>query len=187
MEYVISQVFACLTYLCMGLTFITSSRTKILIFNSIALFCNAMHYTLLGAWAGVGVVLIAVFRNLLFLIQQKIEILDKYILDDILILIALVIITIVTGFITYDTVFSLLTIASSMVYTISVWQKNIKVYRVLGIISSVLSLMYFIYIKSLLAIISEIIIIVFMLIATIKYFKKEINKKESFRENIEGV
>ena len=187
MEYIISQIFACLTYICMGLTFVTSSRTKILIFNSVALFCNAMHYTLLGAWAGVGVVLIAVFRNLLFLIQQKIKVLDKYILDDIIILIALMVVSVITGFITYDTIFSLFSIASSIVYTISVWQKNIKVYRILGIITSVLSLIYFIYIKSILAVISEIIIVVFMIVTTIIYFKNITNKREKLKENVEGV
>ena len=76
MEYIISQVFVCLTYLFSGLTYFTTKRNKILMFNFIALFCNGMHYSLLGAWAGLGVVLIAVFRNTLFLIQQRIKILE---------------------------------------------------------------------------------------------------------------
>ena len=81
----------------------------------------------------------------------------------------------------------MLTIVSSMIYTISVWQKNIKVYRVLGIISASFSLMYFIYINSILAIILESIIIAFMLVKTILYFKKENMKQEENREVIEGV
>ena len=66
MTYIISQVFVCLTYIMSGATYLTTKRTNILIFSLAALFCNGMHYTLLGAWAGLGVVIIAVFRNFLF-------------------------------------------------------------------------------------------------------------------------
>ena len=187
MEYVISQVFVCLTYIMLGITYLTTKRTNILIFSLLALFCNGVHYTLLSAWTGLGVVLIAVLRNVLFLIQQRIKVLDKYVLDDWLILIVLMIISVITAFFTYDTMFSLFSIAGSIVYTISVWQKNIKVYRILGLVSSALTLVYFIYIASIFAIILESIMLIFMFVATIIYFKKERDKNLKTEEVNEGV
>lgn len=187
MEYIISQVFVCLTYIMLGITYLTTKRTNILIFSLIALVCNGVHYTLLGAWAGLGVVLIAVLRNVLFLIQQRIKALDKYILDDWLILIVLMIVSVITAVFTYDTVFSLFSIAGSIIYTISVWQKNIKAYRILGLVSSALTLVYFVFIGSIFAIILESIMFIFMLVATIMFFKKERNKNLKTEEVIEGV
>lgn len=185
MEYIISQIFVCLTYIMLGITYLTTKRTNILVFSLIALFCNGVHYTLLGAWAGLGVVLIAVLRNILFLIQQRIKVLDNYIIDDWLILIVLMVISVITAVFTYDSIFSLFSIAGSIIYTISVWQKNIKVYRILGLISSALSLVYFIYIASIFAIILEGIMFVFMLVATIIFFKKENSKIANKKETVE--
>ena len=172
MTYIISQIFVCLTYIMSGFTYITTKRTNILIFSLLALFCNAIHYSLLGAWAGLGVVIIAVFRNFLFLIQQKIKVLDNYIIDDWIILISLIVVSVITGIFTYDSIFSLFMIIASIIFTISVWQKNIKVYKILGLISSVLSLVYYIYIASIFAIILEIILFGFMITTFILYLKK---------------
>ena len=187
MEYIISQIFVCLTYVLLGLTYLTTKRTNILVFSLLALVCNGVHYTLLGAWAGLGVVLIAVFRNVLFLIQQRIKVLYKYIIDDWIILIVLMVISVITAVFTYDTVFSLFSIVGSILFTVSVWQKNIKVYRILGLVSSALTLVYFIYIVSIFAIILESIFFIFMLVSTIIYFKKEKNKTEKTEEVLEGV
>ena len=187
MTYIISQVFVCLTYIMSGATYLTTKRTNILIFSLAALFCNGMHYSLLGAWAGLGVVIIAVFRNFLFLIQQKIKVLDNYIIDDWIILITLMVVSVITGIFTYDSIFSLFMIVASIIFTISVWQKNIKVYKILGLISSVLSLVYYIYIASIFAIILEVVLFIFMLVTSIIYFKKERNKTVKTEEIVEEV
>ena len=143
--YFLSQIFVCLCYAFLGLTYVIKKRTWILYFSLMALLFNGLHYSLLKAWAGVGVVCIAIVRNVLFLIQQKIKVLDKYVIDDWIILIFLMIISITTAFWTYDSVLSLFSIVASMVYTISVWQKNIKVYKILGILSGLLNIVYFIF------------------------------------------
>ena len=176
MEYIVSQIFVCLTYICFGLTYFTSNRNKILIVCLLALLFNGVHYSLLSAWAGLGVVIVAVIRNVLFMIQERIPVLDKYIIDDWIILITLLIISVVVAAITYDSIFCLFSIVSSIVYTISVWQKNVKVYRILGLVASVLSLVYLVYISSIFGIILESLLFVTMLISTIIFSKKEKSK-----------
>lgn len=183
MSYLLSQICVCISYVFLGLTYLIKRRDLILIFSLIALIFNGASYTLLGAWAGLIVVCIALLRNILFLIQQKIKILDKYKIDDYIILAVLLVISVIMAFFTYDTIFSLFTIAASIVYTVSVWQRNMKAYKVLGVISSMLSIVYFIFIGSLFGIILESILCIVTLIATIMYLYKnknqviEINKK----------
>ena len=119
------------------------------------------------------------------MIQQKIKVLDNYIIDDWIILITLMVVSVITGIFTYDSIFSLFMIVASIIFTISVWQKNIKVYKILGLISSVLSLVYYIYIASIFAIILEGVLFIFMLVTSILYFRKEKNKTVKTEEVIE--
>ena len=73
MDYILSQIFVCLSYLFLGLCYFTKSRKTILCLSLVAIIANAVSYLLLKAWAGVGVTLIALLRNGLFLIQSKIK------------------------------------------------------------------------------------------------------------------
>ena len=181
MTFIFSQVFVCLCYLFLGLTYVIKKRTLILLFSLAALLFNGLHYSLLGAWAGVGVVCIAVIRNVLFLIQQKIKALDKYVIDDWMILIFLLIISAVTAVWTYEGLLSLFSIFASVIYTVSVWQKNIKVYKVLGIISGAINIVYFAFIGSIFGIILETIVCLITIVFTINYILNE--RKEKVLKN----
>lgn len=181
MTFIFSQVFVCLCYLFLGLTYVIKKRTLILLFSLAALLFNGLHYSLLGAWAGVGVVCIAVIRNVLFLIQQKIKALDKYVIDDWIILIFLLIISAFTAVWTYDGLLSLFSIFASVIYTVSVWQKNIKVYKVLGIISGAINIVYFAFIGSIFGIILESIVCLVTIVFTIIYILNE--RKEKVLKN----
>ena len=187
--YILSQVFVCLCYLCLELTYVIKKRTLILCFGLAALVFNGIHYSLLQAWAGVGVVCIAIIRNILFLIQQKIKALDKYVVDDWIILVFLMIISAITAVWTYDGFLSLFSILASVIYTISVWQKNIKVYKILGIISGILSIVYFAFIKSTFGMILESIACCVTMIFTILYFINEKKQKllNEEKDSKEGV
>ena len=188
--YVLSQVFICLCYLFLGLTYVIKNRKMILYFSLAALIFNGIHYSLRGAWAGVGVVCIAIIRNILFLIQQKIKALDKYVIDDWIILIFLLIISGFTAVWTYDSIFSLFAIIASVIYTVSVWQKNIKVYKILGIISGIINIVYFVFIDSIFGVILETIVcsitIVFTIIYLIDEKKKKVTAKETVLESQTG-
>jgi len=183
MAFIISQVFVCLCYLFLGLTYVIKKRTLILCFSLTALLFNGLHYSLLGAWAGVGVVCIAVVRNVLFLIQQKIKALDRYVIDDWIILIFLLIISGITAIWTYDGLLSLFSIFASVIYTISVWQKNVKVYKILGIISGLVNIVYFIFINSIFGIILESIVCLITIVFTIIYIIDERKEKLSGVKN----
>ena len=180
--YILSQVFVCLCYSLMSLTYVTKKRNVILYLCIIALFFNGIHYFLLDEWAGVGVAFIAIFRNVIFLIQEKIKALDKYKIDDWVILAVLISITLVVAVLTYKTVFDLFTIVASILYTISVWQKNIKAYKILGAIASFLDIVYLIFVRSIFGIILEIMFFIAIVTTSLIYFKNE-NKKLIFSKS----
>lgn len=182
MTYIFSQVFVCLSYVFLGLTYVIKKRNLILCFSLAALLFNGLHYLLLGAWSGVGVVCIAVIRNVLFLIQNKIKTLDKYVIDDWIILIFLLIISVLTAFWTYESVWSLFSIFSTIVYTISIWQKNVKIYKFLGIVSSILNLIYCIYIRSLLGSILRFIVIIVNVVFIVIFL---VNENKERKNNLE--
>lgn len=187
MVYFLSQVFVCLTYLFMSLTYLIKKRSLIFVFSFVALVTNAIHYSLLGAWAGLGVVCVAILRNILFIIQSKIKSLDKTVVDDWVILTFLFIVLGVVSIFTYESYFSLFTIFASAVYMISLWQKNITVYRILGIVSSALSLVYMIYIHSILGIVLESIALVVAICSFIVRLRKTQNMEKNSEIQLNNV
>ncbi len=173
MNYILSQIFVVLGYICLGLTYLNKNRMLILFVGLGSLIFNGLSYIFLGAWMGLGVTCVAIVRNILFLIQQKIKALNKYKIDDWIILIFLLVISVVIAIFTYDTFFSLFSVGASVTYTLSVWQKNIKVYKILGIFSSLFAVIYFSFIGSLFGIILECVMFVVSLVATILYIKQQ--------------
>jgi hypothetical protein len=59
-----------------------------------------------------------------------------------------------------------------MIYTYSAWQKNPKIYKILGIPASLCWIIYNIYVKSIFGIILETALLAFELVGTIKSYKK---------------
>ena len=185
MEYILSQVFVILCYLLLGSTYLIKNRSTILLINLCSLVCNGVSYFLLGAWAGLGVICIAMLRNAIFIVQQRIKALEKYLIDDIIILVFLMIVTALVGVFTFDTVLSLFSVFASATYTISVWQRNIKVYKLLGILSSAFGVVYFVFIKSLFGIILESCMLVIAAVGAVSYIIKNKNTEPSDEIEVE--
>lgn len=91
---------------------------------------------------------------------------------DIAILVIMYIICILSAIFTYEGIFSLLPIVATMIYTYAVCQKNIKTYKLLGIPTEVLWTGYNIYIKSIVGIVLEIIMLVNCFTGYIREVKK---------------
>ena len=71
----------------------------------------------------------------------------------------------------------MMSIAATMLYTYSVWQKKTSVYKILGIIIEVIWIIYNIYIFSIFGIIVEIFLLISAIIGIIREYKlKKENK-----------
>ena len=77
-------------------------------------------------------------------------------------------ITIIFGIVTYKDLFSILPIIATILYTYSVWQTDVKSYKLFGFISSFIYVIYNIYLKSIFGILLEFIKTLCALIGYIK-------------------
>lgn len=160
-NYILSQVFTIITYGLLALTYYAKDRKKVLIISFISIIANGMAYIFLNAWTGLAMCIVALIRNIIFLIDEKKngkrETIDK---KDIIILIILYAISIISAIFTYDGFLSLLSVFATALYTFSVWQKKTNMYKLLGIPIGILWILYNIYIMSMFGIILETILLI---------------------------
>lgn len=164
-SYIISQIFVIIQYLFFVLTYHTKTKKQILIFNTIACISSAFSFMFLSAYSGCVMSLLAVLRNYLFYKQDE----KKDINNLIIVLVILAFLSIIT----YDGILSLMPSIGTLLYTISVWQSNRKVYRMFGILIEISWLIYHIYVFSIFGIILETILFIAVVIGIIKEFNNE--------------
>lgn len=176
--YIVSQFFVVISYVLLAITYCLKNRKSILLFNFVSLLTNAAAFALLGAWSGFAMNLIAVVRNIIFLIQNKKDNLNITYVDWI-ILGTLYLMSGVSSYFTYVAFYSLLSVFATMLYTYSVWQKNTRIYKLLGVPTSLLWVCYNIFVKSLFGVILELLLLICEIVEIIiELKKKNIVKKE---------
>lgn len=166
--YILSQVFAITYYILFAITYYMKNKKSILVLGVISIFIHSISYALLGGWTAVAMGIVAVLRNIIFIFEEKRE------KKNIIILYTLFSITIISGILTCDSIFSILPIVATILYTYSIWQKNIKTYKLLGVITGVLFVVYNIYVKSIFGIVAEAVLTICSLngyIIDLKKFK----------------
>lgn len=160
-SYILSQVFTVLTYGLLALTYYAKDRKKVLIINFLSLVANGIAYIFLNAWTGLAMCVVALIRNIIFLIDEKKngkrESINR---TDVIILVILYVISIISAILTYDGFLSLLSVFATALYTFSVWQKKTNIYKLLGIPIGILWVSYNIYIISIFGIILEAILLI---------------------------
>lgn len=159
--YIISQVCVVITYLFLALSYYAKSRKVVLLLSFLSLIANGVTYVLLNAYSGFAMCILAFVRNIIFMIDEKKNgQREKINRNDIIILILLYIASILSAIFTFDGWLSLLSVIATMLYTYSVWQKKTKVYKFLGMPIGVLWILYNLYVKSVLGVILEAVLLV---------------------------
>ena len=173
-QYIISQIFTIISYFFLASTYYVKNRKSVLTLNCIVQISFIIAFLFLRAWTGLVMTVIALIRNIIFVIDEnkngKRETMNK---TDIIILVVLYIVSIISALFTYEGFFSLLSVFATMLYTYTVCQKNIKTYKLLGIPTEILWICYNIYIKSIFGIILEIIMFGVCCIGYIKEIRGE--------------
>ena len=160
-EYILSQVFTIIMYVLMAITYYMKNRKAILMVSFASLVANVIAYVLLNAWSGLAMCMVAMIRNIIFLVDEKQNgKRDEISKKDIVILIILYIISIGSAIFTYEVFFSLLSVFATMLYTYSVWQKKTEVYKFCGIPVGILWILYNFYVKSIFGVILEAVLLV---------------------------
>ena len=178
-KYTISQIFVIISILVLAITYIIKSRRQIL---ACLITYNAfygIHYLLLNARTGFLMNLVSISRNVFFYYNNKHS---KE--NSIAVLIIIYIITIAFGIYSYQDLYSLVSIGSSMISTYSIWQKDVKKYRYLAVIVSIGFITYAIHINSLFAVVTEAFLLVVEIIGIfINRDKKKIDENIEPKEN----
>ena len=168
--YTLSQILVIIALICIGSTYICKKKKTIMILCIIYGIFYGSHYLLLGATTGFVMNLVSITRNIWFYRNSKKNKKNSKTLLGILIIIG-----ITSGLLSYQDPFSIISMTGSTLSTYSVWQDNIKVYRLLAIPVSLCFILYAFHIHSLFSIISEFILLTVEIVGIIEYYLK--NKK----------
>lgn len=151
------------------MTYQSKSRKNILIYNFGALIATGISYIFLSAYSGLAMVVVAIIRNVIFIIDEKKNgKKEKNTTKDYIILAILYIISVISAIFTCNGILSMMSVIATMLYTYSVWQKNTKVYKALGIPIGIMWIIYNIYIFSIFGIILEVILAISSIIGYIR-------------------
>ena len=153
--YIISQIFVIMQYSFIIATYQVKTKKQIIIFNTISAISAIISFLCLGAYSGCMMSFVSIFRNILFFKMK-----DKDKIKLIIVLTLLLTLTIVT----YNGLLSLMPAIGTLLYTLSVWQKDTKTYKKYGIFIELSWFIYFIYVKSLFGIILESISLISVII-----------------------
>jgi len=169
--YIISQVITVLYFAVLSSSYLLKERKKILVANFVAHIGQTTAMAMLGGYTGAAMAFIMMLRDLILLIQEikkskNGKISEK--LDFSILVITLLLIIGLTIF-TYQGPLSLLSVIATLITTFALWQKNVKRYKILGIISGILWLIYNVVIFSVMGIILESIL---MICSIVRLYKR---------------
>lgn len=174
--YILSQIFIILNYVFLVITYQLKKKEKILLFNIAAQTSAGLSYICLGAYTGLAMTIVSIIRNIVFIVNEKKNgVSEKTTPNEILMLLVIFALIATLSVITFNGFLSLMSVFATMLYTFSVWQKNTKIYKILGIPVSILWISYNIYIGSIFGIILEIILMISAIIGFVKEVKTKCN------------
>ncbi len=161
LSYILSQIFTIITYVLLAITYYAKDRKTVLSLSFLSIITNSLEYVFLNAYSGMAMCILALIRNIIFLIDEKKNgKREKNNAKDICILVVLYIIAVIFAIFTYEGFFSLLSVFATVIYTYSVWQKKTKIYKLCGIPIGVLWILYNAYVKSIFGIILEAVLLI---------------------------
>lgn len=179
-QYIISQILVIIMYLLLCSTYFLKSRTKILFINVVLNIIQSVSFLLLGGFTGMTMNFFNIARDSFLYVDNKTnKNSEEPSKRDYIILIVFFIIITIFSIISYNNIWSLLTIVATIISTVSIWQKNPRIYKALGIPSSALYLGYHIALKSIFAIILEGILLISTIIGYILDVEKFKYKEKS--------
>lgn len=124
-KFILAQIFGLLGSLSMLLSSWQKTRKKVLsllIFDSLFYF---IQYLLLGALTGAFTNVIGLLRTIIFKYKDKYKLFQNK-----LILYLIIIIYIIVGIFTYSTPISIFPVVTSILYSVVLWQDNVKYIRI---------------------------------------------------------
>lgn len=176
--YIWSQILTLVEYGLLGVTYFAKRRKLVVILDTISMAAGIVAYILLGADLGLAMSAVILVANFYYLYDEgrrgknhKLKVRDYVFLALVL--------AIIVGLAawTYDGPLSLLSVAATVLYEISIWQNDTKVYKFLGIPVALCWMLYNVFIFSVAGIFSEGIVFLAAVIGYLRAYQVERLKK----------
>lgn len=173
MNYIIAQIIGAIAYSLLGYSFFRKNKKEILFVQILSYIGFSTHYYLMNAMTGMICNILGCIALILIYVFEKDEKKKKIL---VLILIPLLLLM---GYFSYDNIFSLFPVVACLITFNSFLSKDENKIRFIGIISAVCWLVYAIIIKSYVAIVFEVILVISTIVAYVKNSgKKKGNKRK---------
>jgi len=174
--FIVAQVLMLVAYAAQNSAYMVKQRVWILVANMIAIGFQMGAFAALGAWTGFWMLGISISRSAAFLANElvtkgkpKNRIFDTIVLGGVVI--GAVLVTVFT----YESWHDLLSVVAVLVASIGLWQRNVKIFRILAIPMTMMWLVYMIVVGALVGIVFESISLGVVICSVILY-KKSVDK-----------
>lgn len=172
--FYLGQLFGVIALVVLMISFQKNDKKTLLEYQILSSFFFAIQYLCLNAINGCLMNLIAMLRNVLF---NKID--NKF---SFLCLILILTLTSIFSFYSYTGLISLLPTIAVVLYSISLWQKNISITRIVGVVSCCLFIVYNIWVLAISGLVSNFLELISTMIAIYRFdLKMGINVCEKNR------
>lgn len=182
--WIFSQVFTVIEYGLLGASYLAKNRKAVVTLDIASMACGIIAFILLGADLGMAMSVIILLANFYYLWDEHnhtaAERSKLHLRDYIVLVVVLAGIAVVTV-LTYDGPLSLLSVAATVSYEISIWQKSTKVYKFLGIPVAGCWMLYNGFVNSPFGVLCELV----MFITSIIGYTREIRSEKRKTQKIE--
>ena len=170
MSFIIAQVIGLFALIFNMISFHQSKKKNMLVFQAISNFAYLAQYVCLNAWVGAAITSLGVLRSFVFYYYD-----EKNKNKSIAVLLVICLLTIFIGSFTYEGIVSLLPVFIAILYTYGMWQNNLKIFRIIALISPVCWFVYDFYVLAVIACISSVFEFISALFAILRF---DINVKK---------
>lgn len=131
--FVLSQVLTVIEYGLLGLSYLAKNRKAVVVLDIASMTAGIVAFLLLGAGLGMAMSIVVLVANFYYLWDEsKHGKQQRYFARDFVVLAVVLLAIGVLAGLTYDGPLSLLSVAATTLYEISIWQKKTRVYKFLG-------------------------------------------------------
>ena len=193
LTYIWSQILTVVEYGLLGATYFAKKRKVVVIFDTLSMAAGILAYILLGADLGLAMSVVILLANFYYIWDERREQKEKrrrrklkmihghQIRDYVALLVVLVVIAGLAVW-TYDGPLSLLSVAATVLYEISIWQKSTKIYKLLGIPVAFCWMTYNGFVQSIFGVVCEAVMFITSIIGYVRELQAEKRKKSRRRK-----
>ena len=168
--YFLYQLILAIGFIFYGFSYVIKDRKILLLTNitsNIVFFLGYMIYDLkVAAFLNI----VSMIREILLLIADKIKS-DKF---HAMCFFVIMVVTICIGVFTYEDIYSSIPVLANVIFAYSIWQKNVKTYRLCGIVVQANWVVYAFYINSIVSIVCDGLILLGVIYTYYKICKEDV-------------